>query len=69
MPATEIIVWERLATEVAETFLRLFLGGSSAGEALAVARRRLLNQRNPLGLANTLYGSAALTLRTAPATT
>jgi hypothetical protein len=64
--ATEIIVWERLATEVAETFLRHFLGGASAGEALAVARRRLFNQLNPLGLAYTLYGSVELTLDTAP---
>jgi hypothetical protein len=56
----------RLATEVAETYLRHFLSGASAGEALAVARRRLLNQLNPLGLAYTLYGSGELTLDTAP---
>jgi CHAT domain-containing protein len=64
--ATEIIVWERLATEMAETFLRRFLNGASAGEALAVARRRLFNQLNPLGLAYTWYGSAELSLGAAP---
>lgn len=57
---TEISVWEQLAGEFAEHFLGAFLAGKTAGDALLHARRRLLAQRNPLGLAYTLYASAGL---------
>jgi CHAT domain len=57
---TEVTVWEILAAEMAETFFRLFLRGSSAGEALRTARRLLLRKNNPLGLVYTLYGRAEL---------
>ena len=57
---TEISVWEQLAGEFAEHFLAAFLAGRPAGAALLEARRRLLAQRNPLGLAYTLYANADL---------
>ncbi|CAA9366085.1 MAG: hypothetical protein AVDCRST_MAG89-4105 [uncultured Gemmatimonadetes bacterium] len=57
---TEISVWEQLAGEFAEHFLRAFVSGEPAGAALVQARRRLLAQRNPLGLAYTLYANADL---------
>ena len=57
---TEISVWEQLATEFAEHFIRAFLSGRTAGAALLEARRILLAQRNPLGLAYTLYANSDL---------
>ena len=63
---TEISVWEALAGEFAYEFLRAFLGGASAGKALLAARHALLAQRNPLGLAYTLYADADLQLQGAP---
>ncbi|MBD0321489.1 MAG: CHAT domain-containing protein [Gemmatimonadetes bacterium] len=57
---TEISVWEQLAGEFAEHFLRAFISGRTAGAALVEARRRLLAQRNPLGLAYTLYANSDL---------
>jgi hypothetical protein len=57
---TEISVWEQLAGEFAEHFLRAFISGEKAGAALVQARRRLLAQRNPLGLAYTLYANSDL---------
>ena len=59
---TEIPVFEVLASEVARLFLRRFLGGESAGEALLAVRRDLLARGNPLGLAYTLYAVAELRL-------
>jgi CHAT domain len=59
---TEISVWEPLASEMALTFLREFLTGKSAGEALLIARRALLAKYNPLGLVYTLYATANLSL-------
>jgi hypothetical protein len=59
---TEIPVWEQLASEFARRFLLKFLGGSTAGMSLLSARRELLSQNNPLGLAYTLYGPAHLKL-------
>lgn len=61
---TEITVWEELATEVAQLFLKRFLARKSAGEALLAVRRSLLAKRNPLGLVYTLYAPAQLKLET-----
>ena len=61
---TEISVWEQLAGEFAEHFLRAFITGKPAGAALVEARRRLLAQRNPLGLAYTLYANSDLRFAT-----
>lgn len=55
--ATEISVWEELATEVGTNFLTHFLDGRGAGEALLLARNVLLARDNPLGLAYTLYAA------------
>jgi CHAT domain-containing protein len=60
--ATEMPVWEALAGEMAVSFLREFLAGKPAGEALLLARRALLAQNNPLGLAYTLYAAEQLVL-------
>lgn len=58
---TEVPVFEALATEVAEVFLRLFLReGRSVGEALRQIRHDLLRRNNPLGLVYTAYASADL---------
>lgn len=59
---TEVTIWEMLADEMAVEVLREFLSGIAAGDALLAARRKLLAKYNPLGLAYTLYGSAALHL-------
>lgn len=59
---TEVTVWEELATVVAEMFLKNFLAGDSAGEALLKVRRALLVDNNPLGLIYTLYAPAHLLL-------
>lgn len=60
---TEISVWEQLATEVGEAFLRSYLSGAyTAGKALLVIRRRLLRRYNPLGLVYTLYANADMQL-------
>jgi hypothetical protein len=56
----EISVWEPLAGEFAVHFLRAFLSLESAGRALLIARRKLLAQKNPLGLVYTLYANADL---------
>jgi hypothetical protein len=45
--ATEISVWEELATEVGTTFLTHFRDGKAAGEALILARNTLLTRSNP----------------------
>ena len=59
---TEVTIWELLAGEMAELFLKRFLAGTDAGKALLEARRELLAKRNPLGLVYTLYGCANLKL-------
>lgn len=58
--ATEIAVWEPLARVFAIDFMAAFLAGSTAGEAMLHARRKLLAVRNPLGLSYTLYGLSDL---------
>lgn len=55
--ATEIPIFEELATEVGIRFVRDFLDGKSAGRALLLIRRDLLRRRNPLGLAYMLYAT------------
>jgi hypothetical protein len=59
----EISVWEPLAGEFALHFLRAFLGGATAGASLLLARRKLLAQKNPLGLVYTLYANADLVMQ------
>jgi hypothetical protein len=60
--STEVRVWEQLASELAELFLKAFLAGKSAADALLEARWSLLRRHNPLGLVYTLYASADLAL-------
>ncbi len=63
---TEATVWEGLAIDMALAFFESFVGeGKTAGEALLAARLALLQKRNPLGLAYTLYGPADLKLQPA----
>jgi hypothetical protein len=63
--STEVAVWEPLASEFALHFLRTFLRGRSAGDALLDARWALLVQNNPLGLVYTLYAPVDLALQPA----
>jgi hypothetical protein len=60
--ATQTRVCSKLAEEVGRVFLREFLGGRTAGEALLTVRQSLLSRRNPLGLVYMLYGPADLKL-------
>jgi hypothetical protein len=57
---TEIPVFEELAAEVATLFLRRFLNGMQAGEALLEARLDMLQRLNPLGIAYALYAFSEL---------
>ena len=57
---TEIAVWDQLARFVGYELLRRLLDGEAIGTALLGIRRQLLTNRNPLGLAYTLYGVADL---------
>jgi CHAT domain-containing protein len=59
---TEIRIFTSLARRVADEFFRRFLTGAPAGESLLAARRALLAEHNPLGLAYTLYGVSELHL-------
>jgi CHAT domain len=59
---TEVTIWEELATQASIYFLRQFLAGKPAGEALLTMRRTLLAGKNPLGLVYTLYAPAHLRL-------
>jgi hypothetical protein len=59
---TEIPVWEQMASEFACRFLKHFLDGKTAGEAILSTRREFLSQNNPLGLVYTLYSAAQLRL-------
>jgi len=55
--ATEIPIFEELTAEIGTRFVRDFLDGKSAGQALLLIRRDLLRRKNPLGLAYTLYAT------------
>ncbi len=63
---TEVKVFTTLATAVGEKLLAAMTDGKSLGEALSALRRDLLSQGNPLGLAYTVFGSAALHFHRAP---
>jgi hypothetical protein len=56
--ATEISVWIPLAIHAGELFIEEYARGKPSGLALLTTRLRLLSQRNPMGLAYTLYGFA-----------
>lgn len=57
---TEVVVWEALAREFAETYFASMLSTRKPAQALLMARRALLDKDNPLGLVYTLYGSLDL---------
>jgi len=65
---SEVSVWEQLAGKFAEYFLEAFLVRQAnglhrtAGEAVLIARRKLLALKNPLGLVYTLYANSDLRL-------
>jgi hypothetical protein len=60
---TEITVFEPLATNFAEEFLRRFFSGEAAGVAIRGARLALLKSYNPLGLAYIPFAIATLCLQ------
>jgi hypothetical protein len=62
---TEIKVWTQLARPFARQVLGDLLAGRSMGQAFLAARRGLLRQLNPLGLAYTLNAPATLHLHPA----
>jgi len=64
---TEIPVFERLAATFAKSFFERMLDGAAAGQALLDTRLEFLRQRNPLGLAYTLYAFSGLMLVQGPA--
>lgn len=57
---TEVSVFTELAAEFATELLRRLTAGEPLGMALLRVRRRMLGRGNPLGLAYSVYGSAAL---------
>ena len=62
---TEVTVFESLACDFAEEFLRLFLEGNMpAGEAIRKSRLKLLKEMNPLGLVYTSYAIPSLQMKT-----
>lgn len=65
---TEVRVHQSLGARMGQDLLVRFLDGTSIGEALLVARRKLLGELNPLGLVYTLYGFVELRLRQPPGT-
>jgi hypothetical protein len=56
---TECPMTIEFAHPFAEKFLTGILTGESVGKALLDTRRHFMDQRNPLGLVYTLFGSAA----------
>lgn len=60
---TEVRVHKTFGALVGRELLRLFLTGMPIGEALLTVRRKLLAERNPLGLVYTLYGATELRLK------
>ena len=63
---TECPMTIAFAHPFAEVLLSGLLHGDDVGEALRSARRALLDLRNPLGLAYTLYGSATTRFKPPP---
>lgn len=59
---TDITVFEPLARDFAEMFLRRFLSGTPAGAAVRGARLELLHKGNPLGLVYTPFVLGRLSL-------
>lgn len=59
---TEVTIFEPLAADFAEAFLRRFLKGEAIGYAVRGARLELLKQGNPLGLAYIPFVLASLHL-------
>jgi hypothetical protein len=59
---TEITVFEPLAAGFAEECLGHFLNGVPVGEAVRLARLKLLGEKNPLGLAYIPFAVASLSL-------
>ena len=65
---TEISIFEPLACAFAEECLRRFLAkGEAIGDAVRMARLKLLEQGNPLGLIYIVYANASLRLEEAHA--
>lgn len=60
---TEITIFEPLATAFSSAFLKEFLSGVPAGEALRLARLCLLQEGNPLGLVYIPFVIASLALK------
>lgn len=60
---TEITIFEPIACAFGEEFLRHFLSGVPVGEAVRLARLRLLADENPLGLVYLPFVLASLALR------
>jgi hypothetical protein len=58
----DVPVAENLASEVGLALVGAVVDGMPLGDALQLARRKLLSRRNPLGLVYTLYGSVGLKL-------
>ena len=59
---TEVTIFEPLAVEFAESFLRVFDAGSMLGWAVRDARLTLLGRGNPLGLVYIPFAAADLEL-------
>jgi hypothetical protein len=67
---TEIRVFTELAAAVARDILgRMVTRGEALGTALLGVRRAMLGAGNPMGLAYSAYGSAALHFHTSDCTT
>jgi len=64
---TEISVYETLAVQFAETFLKHFFIGRTAAEAVWLARLDLLRTTNPLGLTYVPFVSSFVSLKTGAA--
>jgi hypothetical protein len=62
---TECIMTTEFAHPFAEQLLKRVLLGDSIGTALLAARRYFRDKNNPLGLAYSLFGSAALSFQPA----
>lgn len=69
MIGTEIVTYEELAAEFADSMLDHFMGKhSSIAQAMRAARLQLLSRRNPLGLIYVAYAPPQLRMRQAGST-